>query len=453
MADQDDPLGGNPFGNIPLFGDLAKALAGQGPLNWDAARQFAQLASEGATTSAGNVDPAVRIALADLGRIAELHVRDVTGLDPVFPEITAVTPGTWAQRTLEAYRPLFTELATSLGRRPTLPRRRTRCRARRHRPRRRRRPDDGHDGQPQRADGPVDDGHGGRLDGRADGHPGVRPVRPADPPGRQHDAHRAGQPRPLRHRVGGAPRPDAPVGPGPRDDRPRRCSRSPRCATTTPHWCAATSAPSSPIRRPSPRSSPIWTWRAATRCRPSSGRCRIRRCSSARCSRPSRRRWPRSLDAATAAIIGYVDYLVDAVAARVIGGEALRIAEAVRRRRVEASPDDLYIERLLGLKLTHEQVQRGKTFIAGVVDRVGEAALSGLFARPGALPTPTEIDAPGLWLARLDLRSPRPRHEVQRRLSPGLGGGSGEPGVRSASPSAPGDAWPPRAAACAAPGR
>src|SRR6478735_6779474 len=121
MADQDDPLGGNPFGGIPLFGDLAKALAGQGPLNWDAARQFAQLASEGATTSAGNVDPPVRIALADLGRIAEMHVRDVTGLDPDFPEITAVTPGTWAQRTLEAYRPLFTELATSLGRRPTLP--------------------------------------------------------------------------------------------------------------------------------------------------------------------------------------------------------------------------------------------------------------------------------------------------------------------------------------------
>ena len=56
------------------------------------------------------------------------------------------------------------------------------------------------------------------------------------------------------------------------------------------------------------------------------------------------------LDAATAAIVGYVDYCVDAVAARVIGGEALRIAEAVRRRRVEASPDDLYIERLLGLK-------------------------------------------------------------------------------------------------------
>ena len=88
---------------------------------------------------------------------------------------------------------------------------------------------------------------------------------------------------------------------------------------------------------------------------------------------------------------------------RVIGGDALRIAEAVRRRRVEHNADDLYIERLLGLRLTHQQVQRGKKFIAGVVDRVGEARLSALLARPQALPTPAEIDAPGLWLARLEL--------------------------------------------------
>ena len=112
--------GDNPFGNIPLFGDLAKALAGQGPLNWDAARQFAQLAAE-RRAERGNVDPAVRIALADLARIAEMHVRDVTGIDPTFPEVTPVTPGAWAQRTLEAYRPLFTELATLARQRPTLP--------------------------------------------------------------------------------------------------------------------------------------------------------------------------------------------------------------------------------------------------------------------------------------------------------------------------------------------
>ena len=41
-----------------------------------------------------------------------------------------------------------------------------------------------------------------------------------------------------------------------------------------------------------------------------------------------------ALDAAVAAVIGAVDYLVDSVAVRVIGGEALRIAEAVRRRRL-----------------------------------------------------------------------------------------------------------------------
>src|SRR4051794_23005911 len=117
-GDPGNPFGGdNPFGGIPLFGDLAKALAGQGPLNWDAAQQFAQLAASGGSNE-GNVDPAVRLALADLGRIAEMHVRDVTGLDRSYPEITPVTPSGWAQRTLEAYRPLFTELATSLGQRP-----------------------------------------------------------------------------------------------------------------------------------------------------------------------------------------------------------------------------------------------------------------------------------------------------------------------------------------------
>src|SRR6478672_11437874 len=115
MADQDDPFGGaNPFGNIPLFGDLARALSGQGPLNWDAARQFAGLAATGGAGEA-NIDPGVRITLGQLAQIAELHVRDLTGFDGPSPEIVPVTSGAWAQKTLEAYRPLFTELATSLG--------------------------------------------------------------------------------------------------------------------------------------------------------------------------------------------------------------------------------------------------------------------------------------------------------------------------------------------------
>jgi uncharacterized protein (DUF2342 family) len=48
-------------------------------------------------------------------------------------------------------------------------------------------------------------------------------------------------------------------------------------------------------------------------------------------------------------------------------------------------------------------VQRGKTFTAGVVDRVGESRLTELLAQPQPLPTPAELEAPGLWIARLEL--------------------------------------------------
>ncbi len=108
------------------------------------------------------------------------------------------------------------------------------------------------------------------------------------------------------------------------------------------------------------------------------------------------------LDAAVAVVIGYLDWVVDAVSVRVVGGNALRIAEAVRRRRLEITPDDMFVQRLLGIRLGADQVARGKSFIQGVVDRAGEEALSPLLARPDSFPTVAEVDAPGLWLARLE---------------------------------------------------
>jgi uncharacterized protein (DUF2342 family) len=99
--------------------------------------------------------------------------------------------------------------------------------------------------------------------------------------------------------------------------------------------------------------------------------------------------------------VGYTDWVVDAVAVRIIGGDALRIAEAVRRRRVETSPDDVFVERLLGIRLGPDQVARGKAFVQGVVDRAGEQGLAPLTSTPGSVPTPAEVDAPGLWLARV----------------------------------------------------
>jgi putative hydrolase len=107
------------------------------------------------------------------------------------------------------------------------------------------------------------------------------------------------------------------------------------------------------------------------------------------------------LDAAVAVTIGVIDWTVDAVAVRLIGGSALQIAEAARRRRAEASTDDIFVERLLGIRLGAAQTARGKAFVQGVVDRAGEGGLSPLFSAADAVPTPNEIEAPGLWLARV----------------------------------------------------
>jgi uncharacterized protein (DUF2342 family) len=107
------------------------------------------------------------------------------------------------------------------------------------------------------------------------------------------------------------------------------------------------------------------------------------------------------LDAAVAAVVGYTDWVVDAVAVRVIGGESLRVAEAVRRQRVERTPDDVFVEKLLGIRIGEDQVARGKAFVQGVVDRAGEHGLTRLLRLADSLPTPNEIDAPGLWIARV----------------------------------------------------
>ncbi|MEJ7720612.1 MAG: zinc-dependent metalloprotease [Ilumatobacteraceae bacterium] len=104
----------DPFSAIPMFAEIARAMSSQGPLNWDAARQFALLtAARG--ESEPNVDPAVRIQYNELARIAALHVADVTQAEVATPEINVVNRSQWATQTLDAYRHLFTEMATALG--------------------------------------------------------------------------------------------------------------------------------------------------------------------------------------------------------------------------------------------------------------------------------------------------------------------------------------------------
>lgn len=116
---------------------------------------------------------------------------------------------------------------------------------------------------------------------------------------------------------------------------------------------------------------------------------------------PEQEKLAPKLDAMISAIVSYVDYVVDIIATRIIG-TGTQIAEAVRRRRVEARTQDQFVEQLLGLRLTKSQLDDGHAFIAGVIERVGFEALSGMWAKPGNLPTPNELIAPGLWLERIN---------------------------------------------------
>src|SRR5690606_27926011 len=116
--DDDRP---DPFQGLPFFGDLARMvqsqLRGQGPVAWDAAQQLAlSIVTEGAHEP--NVDPTDRIALEELGRVAELQVAAATGLRTSRTgsgvRVTAVNRVQWVQETLRAYRPRFERLAESL---------------------------------------------------------------------------------------------------------------------------------------------------------------------------------------------------------------------------------------------------------------------------------------------------------------------------------------------------
>ena len=108
------------------------------------------------------------------------------------------------------------------------------------------------------------------------------------------------------------------------------------------------------------------------------------------------------MTALVAAISGYVDHTMDQIGAELIGSYG-RLSEALRRHRVEAGESDRFVERLLGLEIDQAQYDRGAAFASGVVERAGTDGLRRLFSHPDNLPTPAEVDAAGLWLARIDL--------------------------------------------------
>lgn len=377
----------NPFSAFPMFGDIARAMQSQGPLNWDAARQFALLgATQGEPES--NVDPAVRIAYTDLARIAGMHVNDVTSADTTFPEPRILTRSQWAAETLDAYRPLFTDLATSLGQQPAT----------------------------------TDDESGDPMMQMMSGlNRMLAPAMLGMSVGSMVGA--------LAQRAFGLH--DLPI--------PRERQEVVLISATIDQFAADWEIAVDEMRLwvvahelsgytieslPHLRNSLTALVRrhvGGFRPDPSAiadklGGLDIGAADPMEALQqafgdpevllgavrsPEQEALQPQLDAAVATVVGYTDWVVDAVAVRVVGGEALRIAEAVRRQRVESSPDDIFVERLLGIRLGEDQVHRGKSFVQGVVDRVGESELTRLLGLPESMPTPNEVDAPGLWIARV----------------------------------------------------
>ena len=390
-----------PFAGIPLFGDLAKAMAGQGPLQWDVARQVAISTATNGTNTEANVDPTSRVGLEQLAPIADMHVRNYTGLatgtGTALPNIVVTNHSTWVHHTLESYKPLFTQLATALSN-PSVDA-----------------------SQP-----------GTELDIETDQIAAMmlslnKMMAPAMMG--MSIGSMIGQ---LSLRAFGQY--DLPI---PREPQNQLLLVASNVEQFANDWSIAVDdmrmwvliheltshAVLSVNHVRDSINQQISKYIAGFRPNPNALMDRLTTLDLGTSDpmammqkfltdptiilgavrSPEQERQAPVLDAMIASVIGYIDHSVDAISSLVLGGGA-QIAEAVRRRRVESAPHDSFVEQLLGLRLTRQQVERGHAFAEGVTERAGHDGLSQLFTQAGNLPTPNELDAPGLWLARIELQ-------------------------------------------------
>lgn len=383
----------------PLFRDLARMLAGQGGFQWDQARAFAlQLATGG--VSEPNPDPLERIQLEQLARVAELHVGQVLGLSTSVTgrplSVVPVSRGTWVHGAANAYRPLFEGLAVALA------------------------ADASTVGADDAAGADPDDPMGaffGQL--MAAAQPMMLSLMAGSLLG--HLARRSfGQydlpvPRPASDElvlVGANLAEFAEEWSLPLDDlRLWVCVHeiAHHAVLGVPHVRAALSgllAEYAAAFHPSAagleeRLAGFSLDDATDLAALQSSFADPEVLLGAIRSDAQRALLPR-LDALVAVIVGVVDWVMDSIGASLIGSYP-QLTEALRRRRVQADASDRFVEQLLGLELTRAAYERGSRFVAGVVERAGTEGLEALWRDEQNLPTPAEVEAPGLWLARLEL--------------------------------------------------
>lgn len=391
-ADDERP---DPFRGMPIFGDLAKVFGAQmqGPTaTWDAARQWAlSIASDSGAEP--NVDPAARNALEELARVAELQVSAVTGLPAGHAggvlRITAVTRAQWATQALAAYRPYLEVLSSSIGQDASPP-------------------DDPDPSDPMAFLGPLVQlvmpmmagltigSMVGNLAQRAFG-PYTLPIpRPTDEIGvvvANVDSFGNDWSLPLddlrlwicihevaHHTVLRLPHVHARFS-ALLDEYLRSFKADPggleeRLGSIDPSNLDPASGPMALFGDPEFLLGALRSTR--------------------------QQELLPEIEALVAVVVGYADHIVEQVGGRLLGSYG-PLTEALRRRRVEAAPADRLVEHLLGLELGQPTYDRGQAFVAGVVERAGDEGVARLWHSERELPTPAEVDAPGLWLARIDL--------------------------------------------------
>lgn len=111
------------------------------------------------------------------------------------------------------------------------------------------------------------------------------------------------------------------------------------------------------------------------------------------------RRGFREVQAVMSLLEGFSDYVMDLVGADLVH-DVERISERFHARRGQRTGFERIVMRVTGLDLKMEQYRQGEVFVAEVARAGGPEGLRALWSGPEALPTPEEIQAPELWIAR-----------------------------------------------------
>lgn len=393
-----DDSGNDPFAAMPpMFRDLFSMMQKQGPLPWDTAKEFAYNVALG-SDSEPNVDPLERIKIEQLARVAELKVADVIGI-PASTSGTGMTlvpcnRSMWVQRTMDDYRPYFELLADALqrgGSNPSDP------------------STDPDPGDPMGWLAPLMNAmHPMILSltaGSTVGHLAIRALGEYDLP----------IPRPANDELLIVVTNLAEFGEQwslPADDlRLWVCLHEiahhtvlgiphvrDRLDTLLGQYLSAFDTAGGDLGSRLEHLD-IGDPTDVNEIQRLFGdpQVMIGAVQSAR-----QTELLPQLEALVAVIVGYVDWVLDQAGFGLISSYSM-VTEALRRRRVEASSADRFVEQLFGLRLTQKHYDRGLTFVRGIVERAGKPGLERLWRSEYELPTPAEVDAPGLWLARIDL--------------------------------------------------